>query len=100
MANYFYKWIPVFILGTIFILGLPWLGLIAVIVVAGALVGALAALAFAIARAVGALSRAISHVWRPRSGATHGMARALSPAGSARRPTQLVPVGPPSERDV
>lgn len=95
MANYFYKWIPVFILGTIFILGLPWLGLIAVIVVAGALFGALAALAVAIARVVGALSRAISHGWHRGSAGR----RMLSPTRSAQRPTQLVPIGPPSERD-
>jgi len=80
MANYFYKWIPLLVLGTILILGLPWLGLIALIVVVFFLFSALATLAFAVARAIGAVSRAIAHRWDDRSDLRPGMAPALSPA--------------------
>ena len=59
MASYFYKWIPLFIIGTLFLLGLPWLGLIALIFVVFTLVSALVALAFAVSRAIGNLGRAI-----------------------------------------
>jgi hypothetical protein len=59
MASYFYKWIPLFIIGTLFLLGLPWLGLIALIFVLFTFVSALVALAFAVSRAVGNLGRAL-----------------------------------------
>ena len=69
MANYFYKWTPVFIVGTILLLGLPWLGLIAVILVALVLLGALATLGTAIAWVIGTPSQKISDRWHGRSGA-------------------------------
>jgi hypothetical protein len=69
MVNYFYKWIPIFIVGTILLLGLPWLGLIAVMVVALVLLGALGMLGAAIAWVIGMLSQKISDRWHGRSGA-------------------------------
>jgi amino acid transporter len=93
MANYFYKWIPLFVLGTILLLGLPWLGLIALIVVVFSLFSALAALTFAVGRAIGAVSRAIARQWDGRTSPRHGMAPNLAPAPSAQRPAQLPPTG-------
>ena len=81
MANYFYKWTPLLIVGTVVLLGLPWLGLFALIFVVTVLLGALAALALAIATAIGALSRTVRR----------GMAPALSPLRSDHRSAQLVP---------
>lgn len=48
MARYFYAWLPLVIVGTIFILALPWLGLIALLVVSLLAVAAVAALASAV----------------------------------------------------
>lgn len=107
MVRYFYAWTPLFIVGTVVLLSLPWLGVIALMLVAFVLLVALAALGYATASAVRELSGAISHRWHGRSAARQGMGPALSPAGSGDRPTQLVPTGatmllasPPSERDV
>jgi hypothetical protein len=85
MANYFYKWTPLFIVGTIVLLGLPWLGLIALILVAVVVLGALGALAFAIAWAIETAGRAIGHGWHELSGAARRMAPALSPARSTHQ---------------
>jgi hypothetical protein len=88
MANYFYKWTPILIVGTIVLFGLPWLGLMALIFVALVVVGALGALAFAIAWMVETVSRAIGHGWHELSGAALRMAPALSPARSTHRTSQ------------
>jgi hypothetical protein len=61
MVRYFYAWIPVFAIGTICILSLPWLGLIALIVVMPLVLGALAALAWAIVAVPYRVGGAISH---------------------------------------
>ena len=61
MVRYFYAWIPVVTVGTLVILSLPWLGLIALIVVTALVLGALAALALAIVAVVYSLGGAISH---------------------------------------
>jgi hypothetical protein len=57
MVRYFYAWIPVFAIGTICILSLPWLGLIALAVVALALLvplaWALVYLPYMLVRAIG-----------------------------------------------
>ena len=42
MVRYFYAWTPLFIVGTLCILALPWLGLIALFVVALVVLPALA----------------------------------------------------------
>jgi hypothetical protein len=80
MANYFYKWTPLLIVGTVVLLGLPWLGFFALIFVVAVVLGALATLALAIASAIGALSRAVRR----------GMAPVLSPARFSHRSTQPV----------
>jgi hypothetical protein len=81
MANYFYKWAPLLVIGTIVLLGLPWLGFFALIFVVGVLLSALATLALALVSALGTLGRAVRH----------GMAPVLSPARSIHRPARLVP---------
>jgi hypothetical protein len=81
MANYFYKWAPLLIVGTVVLLGLPWLGLLALIFVVTVLLGALAALGLAIVSAIAALSRTVRR----------GMAPALSPLRSSHRSAPLVP---------
>jgi hypothetical protein len=63
MVRYFYAWIPVVAVGTLVILSLPWLGLIALIVVMPLVLGALAALAWAIVAVPYRLGLAISHHW-------------------------------------
>jgi len=80
MANYFYKWAPLLVIGTLVLLGLPWLGLIALILVLGVLVSALATLALAIASALAAISRTLRHHVAP----------AFSPS-TRRRSPHLVP---------
>ena len=57
MVRYFYAWAPLAIVGTVVLLALPWLGLIALLVVA---LVALPALAIAIVFAPYVLIRAIS----------------------------------------
>jgi hypothetical protein len=64
MARYFYKWMPLVFLGALFILSLPWLGLIALIVVAFAALAALAALAGSVVLVPYMLGRAISRHWQ------------------------------------
>lgn len=106
MVRYFYAWTPLLIVGTVVLLSAPWLGVIALMLVALVLLVALAALVSAIALALRALSGAIGHRWHGRSAARQVMGPALSPTSSGDRPTQLVPTGatllvarPPSERD-
>jgi hypothetical protein len=108
-VRYFYAWSPLVIVGSVVLLSLPWLGLIALMIfalLAVAAVVALAALAWAIVFAPYMLSREISHRWQSRSGASPRTAAALSPANSRVRRTRSVPAGatvllarPPSERD-
>jgi hypothetical protein len=50
MVRYFYAWTPLVIAAAVFILSAPWLGLIALMVVALLAVGALGALAWAVGR--------------------------------------------------
>jgi uncharacterized protein (DUF486 family) len=82
MVRYFYAWTPLVIVGTVVLLTLPWLGLIALMIVS---LVALAALAWAIVFVPYMLSRAISRRWQGRSGASLRTAAAPSPAseGSA-----------------
>jgi len=81
MANYFYKWTPVFIVGTLFILALPWLGLIALMFVA---LVVLPATAWAIVYVPYRLGQAISRGWQGYRAAHPRPATALSLA--ARQP--------------
>ena len=77
MVRYFYAWTPLAIVaGTAVLLTIPWLALIALMVVS---LAALAALAWAIIWVPLALVRAIGRRWHGRRGVSVGIA-ALSPA--------------------
>ena len=77
MARYFYAWAPLAIVGSVVFLALPWLGLIALLVVA---LFALPALAWAVVFVPYVLAQAISRSWRTRESASPRTAPALSPA--------------------
>ena len=64
MVRYFYAWTPLVIVGTVVLLSLPWLGLIALIIVS---LGALATLTSAIVFVPSMLGRAISRRSQGRS---------------------------------
>ena len=70
MVRYFYAWTPLVIVGTVVLLSMPWLGLIALMILSLVALGALAALAWAIAFVPYTVSRAIGRHWRSRSGAS------------------------------
>jgi hypothetical protein len=82
MVRYFYAWTPLVIVGTIVLLSLPWLGLIALMIVS---LVALPALALAIIFVPYMLIRAIGRRWQGRTAATPQTAAVLSPA--TRQPT-------------
>jgi hypothetical protein len=103
MVRYFYAWTPLVIVGTVVLLSMPWLGLIALMIAPIIAFVALAALAWAIVFVPYTLSRAISHRWRTRSGASSRPTAALSPA---RLQAQTLPANAavlvanvPSEKD-
>ena len=77
MVRYFYAWTPLFIVEAIVILSLPWLGLIALMIVA---LVALPAFAGVVVFVPYTLGRAISRRWQGRSGASPRAAAVLSPA--------------------
>ena len=83
MVRYFYALTPLVIVGTVFILSLPWLGLVALMVVALIALGALGALAWAIVAAPYLLIRAIGRRWHGRAVA-HQPRAALSLAEGKR----------------
>jgi hypothetical protein len=74
MVRYFYAWIPVAALGTLVILSLPWLGLIALIVVMPLVLGALGAFAWAVVAVPYRLVRAIGHRWHDAQTNATGLA--------------------------
>jgi hypothetical protein len=74
---YLYAWTPLFIVGTVVLLALPWFGLIALMIVS---LVALPALAWAIVIVPYMLIRAISRRLQGRSDASPGTAAAVSPA--------------------
>lgn len=76
MARYYYTLVPVVIAGTVVLLALPWLGLIALVVFALAALGALAALVWAIVFVPYALVRALGRRWHMRSDTSPGTAAA------------------------
>ena len=82
MVRYFYTWTPLVIVGTVVLLSLPWLGLIALMIVS---LVALPALAIAITSVPYMLGRAIGRRWQGRSSAKPRTAAVLSPA--TRQPT-------------
>ena len=69
MVRYFYAWMPLVIVGTVVLLSLPWLGLIALVIFSLVALAALAALAWAIVFVPYMLGRAISRHWQGGSGA-------------------------------
>ena len=77
MVRYFYLWTPLFIVGTLCILALPWLGLIALMVVT---LVVLPALVLAIVFVPYMVVRAIGRRWQVASGAFPLATGALSPA--------------------
>jgi hypothetical protein len=81
MVRYFYAWTPLVIVAAVFLLSMPWLGLIALMIVAIVALVPLAAVAWAVVFVLFVLSRAISRRWHIRSGATPRTAPALAPAG-------------------
>jgi hypothetical protein len=81
MVRYFYAWTPLVIVAAVFLLSMPWLGLIALMIVTIAALVALAALAWAVVFVPYTLSRAISRRSHVRSGASPRTAPALSSAG-------------------
>ena len=91
MVRYFYVWTPSVIATTVVLLSAPWLGLIALMILSLVALGALAALAWAVAFVPYMVSRAISRRWHSRSGASPRPAPALSPADSGVRPTRPTP---------
>jgi len=80
MFEYFYAFGPLVIVGTVLLLSLPWLGLIALMFVALVALAALAALAWATLFVPYMLGRAISRHWHNRTSASPRTAAALSPA--------------------
>jgi hypothetical protein len=82
MWRYFYAWTPLVLVATIVLLALPWLGLIALLIVS---VVAVPALAFAIVLAPYVLVHAISRRLQGRRGASPRPAAVLAPA--AHQPT-------------
>jgi hypothetical protein len=60
-VRYFYAWTPLVVVGTLVLLALPWLGLIALVIAALTAVAAPAALAWAIVAAALAVGHAIGH---------------------------------------
>jgi hypothetical protein len=75
MVRYFYAWTPFVIVGTVFILALPWLGLVALMFASLFAFVALAGLVWAIVYVPYTLGRAIGHRWH-----VHGGATSLTPA--------------------
>jgi phosphate/sulfate permease len=76
MLSYFYKLTPFVLVGAVVLLSLPWLGLIALIIVS---LVALPALAFAIVYVPYLLIRAIVRSWQGQGGAI-GRTPAAQPA--------------------
>lgn len=88
MVKYFYAWTPLVLVGTIALLSLPWLGLIALMIVS---LAALPALALAIVFAPYILGRAITRHLHSRTSARSQTAITFSPLNSSVRPTRSVP---------
>lgn len=81
MVRYFYTWTPLLIVGAVFILSLPWLGLIALMLVALVVVPAIVAGLVLVPYLVG---RAIGRRWHAHAEATPRPATA--PPVAARQP--------------
>jgi hypothetical protein len=80
MVRYFYAWTPLVIVGTIFVLSAPWLGLIALMLVVLVALVALAALAWAVVALPSLLIRAGRRRRHGRSGANQPRPPLAEPA--------------------
>lgn len=80
MVSYFYAWTPLVIVAAVFVLSMPWLGLVALMIVALVALVALGALAWAVVFVPYMLSRAIRQRGHIRSGASPRTAPIVSPA--------------------
>jgi hypothetical protein len=89
MVRYFYALTPLAIVGTVGILSLPWLGLVALMTFALVALVALGALAWAIIVAPYLLIRSIGRRWHGRSVA-HQPSAALSLAEHERAYLEVV----------
>jgi hypothetical protein len=67
MVRYFFAWTPLVVIGTVVLLSLPWLALIALMIAVPATLAALAALTWAIVAVPVAAGRAINHRLHRRS---------------------------------
>jgi membrane protein implicated in regulation of membrane protease activity len=83
MLRYFYAYTPFVIVGTVFLLALPWLGLVALMVFALVALAALAALTWAIVAVPYMLVRSLGHRWQERSVAHQRPALSLAERKSA-----------------
>jgi hypothetical protein len=79
MVRYINAWAPLVVVGTIVLLTLPWLGLIALMVFALVALAVLAALAWALVAAPLAVGRAIGRRWTEHRH-VDGLQVAMSPA--------------------
>jgi hypothetical protein len=95
MVSYFYEWAPLAIVGTVVLLSLPWLGLIALIALLIVSLVLLAALASAIAAVPYTLGRAIRRRWQGIGHFNWGVRRTRSvPAGAT-----VLLANPPPQRE-
>jgi hypothetical protein len=92
MVRYFYAWTPLVIVAAVVLLSMPWLGLIALMIIALGALAALAALAGAVVCVPYTLTRAISRRWHTRSSGSPRTAPARTPA--RRRNDSLWPGAP------
>jgi len=84
MVSYFYAWTPFVIVGTVVLLSLPWLGLVALMTFALVALVALAALAWTILAPSYLLIRSVGRRWHGRSVAHQPSSAALSLAERER----------------
>jgi hypothetical protein len=70
MVRYLYAWTPLVVVGTVFLLSLPWLGLFALIALMTVSLVALAAFAWAIVSVPQMVGHTISRRWQDRGGAS------------------------------
>jgi hypothetical protein len=92
MVTYCYAWTPLAILATLAFLALPWLGLIALMVVLLGSLVVLAGLTWVIAQLPLRLSRGVHRRWRRRSGKNRAPAAGMASDFSSR-PTRSLPAG-------
>jgi hypothetical protein len=102
MVRYWFAWTPLVVVSTVVLLALPWLGLITLMLVALAVLGAFA---WGIVVVPHMLVRAVKRRWHPR-GSTRQQAASLPTVSPSLRPTRSMPAGaavllanPPSDAD-